>query len=67
MWSRVTAQPAAAMAQHLLPHLLLSTTRLEWGPTSHSLVIEVICAEVVKELFHDLVVVHDLHNPILHV
>lgn len=37
------------------------------GPTSHSLVIEVFGAEVVKEFIHDLVVAHDLHNPLLHV
>lgn len=36
------------------------------GPSSHSLVVEILCAEVVKEFVHDLVVIHDLHDPLLH-
>lgn len=36
-----------------------------WGPSSRSLVIEVICVEVVKEFIHDLVVTHDLHDLLL--
>ena len=31
-----------------------------------SLVIEVVCGKVVQELVHDVVVRHDLYNPLLH-
>jgi hypothetical protein len=34
---------------------------------SHSLVIEVFIAEVVKEFIYNLVVIYDLCNPLLHV
>lgn len=53
------------MAQHLPTHLLLFILCMVVGTKLHSLVIEVICAEVVKEFIHDLVVIHDLHNPFL--
>lgn len=64
--SGITTQPVASgifeshASRHLFPY------PLGWEPSSHSLVIEVFCAEVVKEFIHDLVVVHDLHNPLLH-
>lgn len=69
--SGVTTQPVAisTLESHCssapLPHLLLSTTHVGWGPNSYSLVIEVICAKVVMEFIHDLVVVHDLRNLLL--
>lgn len=71
LWCDCTAVVTRIFESHckypwyLLPYLLLSTTHLGWGPSSHSLVIEVICAEVIKEFIHDLVVIHDLHNPLL--
>lgn len=46
------------------PHSSSAVHPLHGGGT-YLLVIEVICAEVVKEFIHDLVVIHDLRDPFL--
>lgn len=64
--SGVTTQPVASGIFESHASWLVFPYPLGWRPSSHSLVIEIFCAEVVKEFIHDLVVVHDLHNSLLH-